>query len=592
MCAECHSTDLRKNYDPATRRFATRYAEVNVACEACHGPGSRHVAWARTEGDRQRLDGGTKGLTIALDERRGATWAISAETGNAQRTPPGRQGREVEMCGRCHARRGQFSDDYVPGRPLGDTHRIALLEERLYHPDGQIRDEVYEYGSFLQSRMFRQGVTCSDCHDPHSAKLRAPGRQVCLGCHAASKYESPAHHFHPAGSRGAECIACHMPPTTYMVVDPRHDHSIRVPRPDLSVALGVPNACTACHADRPAAWAARQVETWYGRPARGYQRFAEALHAGAVGSPGAAERLVALANDREQPGIARGSAIERLGRVSSPGAVEAIRAGLGDPDPLVRRAAAGALAGVDPAARIGLLAPLLDDPVRVVRMEAARALADAPSDRMTDAQRRALERGLGEYVKAQQFNADRPESHLNLGLLHAAQRRPVEAEAALRVALQLDPRFAPASVNLADLYRATGRDADGERVLRMALEDGQSAAAHHALGLLLVRQRRMPEALAALGDAARLAPESARYGYVYAVALHEAGQPKAATEALERALARHPYDRDILTALAAYWQQQGQPRRALTYARRLAELEPSSPEIRRLVERLEAQPPR
>jgi predicted CXXCH cytochrome family protein len=593
MCAECHSTDLRKNYDPATRRFATRYAEVNVACEACHGPGSRHVAWARKEGDWQRLDGGAKGLTIALDERRGVTWAISADTGNAQRTPPGRQGREVEMCGRCHSRRGQFSDDYVPGRPLGDTHRIALLEERLYHPDGQIRDEVYEYGSFRQSRMFQQGVTCSDCHDPHSAKLRAPGRQVCLGCHAASKYEAASHHFHPPGSRGADCVGCHMPTATYMVVDPRHDHSIRVPRPDLSVALGVPNACTACHADRPAAWAARQVEAWYGRPARGYQRFAEALRAGAAGSPGAAALLAALARDGDQPAIARASALERLGPSASPAALEAARAGLSDTDPLVRRAAAGALDGTDPAARIGLLAPLLDDRVRDVRMEVARALADAPTDRMTAAQRQALERGLAEYVRAQQFNADRPEGHLNLGLLHATQGRPVEAEAALRTALQIDPRFAPASVNLADLYRATGRDAEGERVLRAALEqDARSAPARHALGLLLVRQRRMPEALAALAEAARLAPDSARYGYVYAIALHEAGQVKPATEVLERVLARHPYDRDTLTALTAYWQQQGQPRRALAYARRLAELEPASAEIRRLVERLEAQPSR
>ena len=184
------------------------------------------------------------------------------------------------MCGRCHARRGQFSDDDGHGRPLGDTHRVALLEDRLYYPDGQIRDEVYEYGSFLQSKMFHRGVTCSDCHDPHSGKLRAPGSQVCLGCHSAQKYTAATHHFHPAGSRGADCLGCHMPTTTYMVVDPRHDHSFRVPRPDLSVTLGVPNACTRCHADRPAAWAAKQVEAWYGRAPRGYQRYAEAFGGG------------------------------------------------------------------------------------------------------------------------------------------------------------------------------------------------------------------------------------------------------------------------------------------------------------------------
>ncbi len=589
MCAECHSTDVRKNYDPKTRRFGTTYAEVNVACEACHGPGSMHVAWARKEGDWRALDGGTKGLVIALDERKAVTWAISAETGNARRTPPGRTRREVETCGRCHARRGQFSEDYVHGRPLGDTHRVALLEDRLYYPDGQIRDEVYEYGSFLQSKMFHQGVTCADCHDPHSLALRAPGSQVCLGCHAAQTYATPTHHFHPAGSRGADCIGCHMPTTTYMVIDPRHDHSFRVPRPDLSVTLGVPNPCTRCHAGRPAAWAARQVETWYGHAPRGYQRYAEALGAASTGRPGATELLEAVARDGDQPAIARASALGHLGPSPGAGALEVIRAGVKDGDPLVRGAAAGALEGVDPGFRADLLAPLLDDPVRAVRMQAARALAGAPRDRLTDKQRTALDRGLAEYIAGEQFNADRPESHLNLGLLYAAQRRFAEAEGALRAALAVDPRFAPASVNLADLYRATGRDPEGERVLRDVLEHSPTAAAHHALGLLLVRQKRMPEALAELEAAARLAPESARYGYVYAVGLNGTGRPKQAMEALLRVLARHPYDRDSLAALVAYSREQGNPRQALVYARRFAELEPANVEARQMVERLEAE---
>lgn len=590
MCAECHSTGVRKNYNPQTRRFATTYAEVNVACEACHGPGSNHVAWARKEGDGRRPDHATKGLAVTLDDRRGATWTISAETGNAQRSPPRGAAREVEVCGRCHARRGQFSEDDAHGRPLGDTHRVALLEDRLYYPDGQIRDEVYEYGSFLQSKMFHRGVTCSDCHDPHSGKLRAPGSQVCLGCHAAQKYATATHHFHPAGSRGADCLGCHMPTTTYMVVDPRHDHSFRVPRPDLSVRLGVPNACTRCHADRPAEWAAKQVDAWYGHTPRGYQHYAEALGAAASGTPGAAELLQAVARDGEQPAIARASAIGRLGPAPSAGALDVIRSGLKDGDPLVRRAAAAALESVEPALRVELLAPLLDDPVRAVRMEAARALAGAPRERLTDAQRTALERGLAEYIAAEHFNADRPESHVNLGLLYAAQRRLAEAEAALRAALVVDPRFVPASVNLADLHRAAGREAEGERVLRDALkQDPRSAAAHHALGLLLVRQKRMPEAMPELEAAARLAPESARYGYVYAVGLDGTGRRKQAIEALERGLVRHPYDRDTLSALIAYTREQSGPRRALAYARRLADLEPTNPELHQLVKRLEAE---
>ena len=593
MCAECHSTGVRKNYDPGTRRFSTAYAEVNVACEACHGPGSSHVAWARKEGDWQRVDGGTKGLGIALDERKGVTWAIRADTGNAQRTPPGRPAREVELCGRCHARRGQFSEDYVHGRPLGDTHRVALLEDRLYYPDGQMRDEVYEYGSFLQSKMFHQGVTCSDCHDPHSGKLRASGSQVCLGCHATQKYETPKHHFHAAGSRGADCVGCHMPTTTYMVIDPRHDHSFRVPRPDLSVKLGVPNACTNCHAGRPAEWAAKQVEAWYGPAPRGYQRYAEAFGSASIGAPGAADRLQTVARDGDQPAIARASAIRRLGPAPSAGAREVIQASLKDGDWLVRQAAVGALETSIRRSASQILAPLLDDPVRAVRMEAARALAGAPRNRLTPAQQAALDRALGEYIAAEQFNADRPESHLNLGLLYAAQGRVADAEAALRAGLTVDPRFVPAAVNLADLYRASGREGEGEQVLRETLErDPRSAPAHHALGLLLVRRKQMPEALVELEAAARLAPDSARYGYVYAVGLHGTGRPKQAIEALLRVLARHPYDRDALSALIAYSREQRDPRQALGYARRLAELDPANAEVRQLVERLEAEAPR
>jgi predicted CXXCH cytochrome family protein len=588
MCAECHSTAVRKNYDATTRRFATAYAEVNVACEACHGPGSHHGAWARKEGDARRLEA-TKGLAVALDERRGVTWAIDPATGNARRTPPGRPTRELDTCGRCHARRGQLTDAYVHGRPLGDTHRVALLSEGLYHADGQIRDEVYEYGSFLQSKMFDRGVTCSDCHDPHSGRLRAPGGQVCLGCHAADTYQTPRHHFHQAaGSRGADCVGCHMPATTYMVVDPRHDHSFRVPRPDLSVSLGVPNACSRCHADRPAEWAARQVEAWYGRTPRGHQQYAEALRAGAIGAPGSVGQLLAVARDGAHPAIARASALERL--PPSPSAPDAVRASLEDPDALLRRAAARALESAEPSLRLELLTPLLEDAVRVVRQEAARALADVPGDRLTQTQRAALDRGLAEYVAAQRFDADRPESHLNLGLLYVVQQRPVDAEAALKTALELDPHFAPAAVNLADLYRATGREGDGERVLRGVLaHDARSAAARHALGLLLVRQRRTAEAVAELEAAARLAPESPRYGYVYAVALHGTGRPAPARQALGRVLSRHPYDGDTLWAAATYALEQGDTDQALGHARRLAELQPANAEARRLVDRLTAE---
>jgi len=264
MCAECHSTYLQKNYDPATQTFSTTWSEIDVSCEACHGSGAEHVAWAERKPGWEKYASG-KGLAITLDERRNVVWSMDAETGNAIRSQARTGDKEIGMCARCHARRSPISRNYVHGEPFMDHYLPRLLDDGMYFADGQIDDEVYVYGSFLQSRMYHAGVTCSDCHEPYSLALRAPGNGVCLQCHQAEKYNSEKHHFHEADSPGASCAECHMPPRTYMVVDPRHDHSMRIPRPDISVKLETPNACTNCHASQSGEWAAEQVRKWYGR---------------------------------------------------------------------------------------------------------------------------------------------------------------------------------------------------------------------------------------------------------------------------------------------------------------------------------------
>ncbi|HET6223280.1 MAG TPA: cytochrome c3 family protein, partial [Dongiaceae bacterium] len=188
MCAECHSTNLRRNYDAQAKRYATTWSEINVSCEACHGPGSQHIAWAKREAGWEKIDAQSKGLAVILDERHGVTWTLDPQTGNSTRSRPRDTMHEIEACVLCHSRRAQIWDAVTPGAPIGDSHRVALLDNGLYFPDGQIHDEVYEYGSFRQSRMFQAGVTCSDCHEPHSLALRAPGNGVCLQCHASEKY--------------------------------------------------------------------------------------------------------------------------------------------------------------------------------------------------------------------------------------------------------------------------------------------------------------------------------------------------------------------------------------------------------------------
>ena len=574
MCADCHSTNLRKNYDLRTRTFATVYAEIDVACEACHGPGSNHVAWAKKEGDWQNAT--NEGLTIALDERIGVAWPIDPATGNARRSSPRHSEREIQMCARCHARRGQIHEDDVHGQPVGDDYRVALLDEDHYFADGQIKEEDYEYGSFIQSRMFHAGVTCSDCHEPHSSELRATGNNLCVQCHSAQKYDSPKHHFHKVNSAGARCVECHMPARTYMIVDLRRDHSIRIPRPDLSVKLGTPNACNNCHADKSAQWASDSVNKWYGHAPKGFQQFADTLDAGAEGAPGAQRALERLVVDGGQPAIARAAALSMLAADALPATDSAISAGVSDDSALVRRAAAHALSNSDPASSATTLAPLLSDPVRSVRIEAAEVLAGLPADTFPQNVAASFARATDEYISAQQLNADRPEAHLNLGLLYARENHFDKAEEELKIALSLDPGFAPAAVNLADLYRAQNRDGEGEHVLKDAINRAPNdASLEHALGLLMVRQKRNAMALDLLAAAAHKDPSNARYVYVYAVALNDAGRTGVAIETLEASLKAHPYDRDSLAALVNFLEQSGDPAKALPYARRLEALDHS-----------------
>ena len=587
MCAECHSTNLRKNFDAQAGRFDTTWSEINVGCEACHGPGSRHVEWA---GNPDAAPAADKGLALALDERRGIVWN-AAPGGGIARSAPRTTSREIDMCARCHARAGRISDNYVHGMPPLDTHRLALLDDGLYWNDGQMRDEVYNWGSFVQSRMHAAGVTCSDCHDPHTLKLRASGNAVCAQCHHPERYDNPRHTRHAEGTPGSACAACHMPTTTYMVVDPRHDHSMRVPRPDLSAALGVPNACNNCHADKPAQWAADALAGWLGRPPRGYQNFGAALHAGSAGTPGAREGLVSLARDRSQPAIVRASALSRLGRWLDPGAVDALAWSLNDPEAIVRLAAVEALANADAATRLGFLPRMLSDPARAVRVEAARALAGEAEAGLPPGERTAFARALEEYVAVQRYNADRPEGRLNLGNLYAVRNEPERALAEYRKALEIDPTFVAAYANLADLHRALGREDEAEAALRQGLaKQPRAAALHHALGLGLVRQKKSAEALRELGEAVRLDPADARYAYVWAVALNDAGRPQEAAQALESALARNPYDRDLLMALAQYAAQANRREAAADYAKRLVALDPQNPDYARLALQLGVRP--
>ena len=574
MCAECHSTRLEKGYDPVTREFSTTWSEIDVSCEACHGPGAGHVSWAQREPGREKPDAG-RGLGLVLDERTDVHWKINPDTGTASRSKVRKTDKEIEMCARCHSRRAPLSSDYVHGEPLLDHYLPRLLDEGMYFADGQIQDEVYVYGSFLQSRMYHAGVTCSDCHEPHSLALRSPGNGVCLQCHTADKYDKPEHHFHKPGSAGASCAECHMPPRTYMVVDPRHDHSMRIPRPDLSVELGTPNACNNCHEDQGAGWAAGQVRSWYGHIPTGFQSYAQTLHAARTAEPGAGDALAALVRDTEVPDIARATALARIGQYLDQSTVDVLVSGLSDDDARVRQAAMGLLERVPLNMRVQLAFPGLEDPVLAVRMEAARVLSAVPAGELTAEQRTLLENGIEDYVAAQLASAERPEAQTNLGNLYAAQGELEQAETAYETAIDLNPVFTPGYINLADLYRVSGNETAAEKLLRRAIRViPENADVHYALGLSLIRQQRGDEAIGELRLASTLNPDNAHYIYVYAVALNSTGKPEQAIMVLQGAHQAHPNNVEILNALVAFHRDLGNQAAANGFAGKLRAISP------------------
>jgi predicted CXXCH cytochrome family protein len=581
MCITCHTTGFEKRYDAQTDSFASRWSEVNVSCQSCHGPGSRHAEWAlQRAANPQRA--------APADERKGLLADLKTPTS------------QVEVCSACHSRRAELTATPVPGQPHLDHYLPSLLREGLYHADGQQLDEVFVGGSFRQSKMYRMGVSCTNCHDPHTAKPKLQGNALCLQCHqtpanaafpsAAGRYDTPQHHHHEAGTPGAQCVACHMPAKNYMVVQPRPDHSMRVPRPDLTVSIGTPNACSQCHADKPAQWAADAVMRWYGspkRPAHYGEVFAPARR-GAAGSP---QALAALVADAAQPPIVRATAIDLLRGNAAVGIGERIEA-TRDADAELRATAAASLESLEASQRVPALAPLLKDPVRAVRIAAARSLASLPAEQFDAPTRAAYDAALAEYIAAQSVALDMPGNQLNLAVVRALTGRDDLAEAHYLKALQIDPDFTPARANLAQFYSARSRNADAQRVLREGLQRmPQLGELQYSLGLLLAEEQRLPEAAEALAKAAKLLPQRARVQYNLGLALQQQGQMKPAEAALLQAQRLDPQDPAIPYALAVLYAQSGRRAQALAAAEALQTLRPGDPQVNQLLQRLRQSPP-
>ncbi len=588
MCAECHSTRLHRNYDQQSNTYHTDWFEMDVSCEACHGPASKHILWEKAEakGLRPKNISNSRGLVVNLQTS--GNWAFEPGKSTATRSEPLASTMEIETCARCHARRGSFSDQYEFGRPFLDNHRLQLLNENLYYADGQNQHEVYVYGSFLQSKMYAAGVTCSDCHDPHSAKTLGKGDQVCAKCHLTSVYATPEHHFHQTGKGGDSCLDCHMQSRDLMVVDGRRDHSFRIPRPDLSLEIGTPNACNDCHLDQPMQWAQDAILKWYGEDRQQGPHYAFALHAGRIGSPGALNRLLALISSPDQPDIAKATALSLINQYAIASEISQVVQALSHENALVRASALRALDNSPVEQRLTLARPLLNDPIRNVRLAAARIVAHIPESTTgpghQDSSNQAREMWLS-YLKD---NQDRAETQVELATYYINNGESKLAEKAFDRAILLEPRYSSPYLNQAEYLRRQGRLSHAMDVLQQGLKVAtEPAGLHHLLGILYVSQGDLNSALKPLQLAAEQQSNNARFGYVYAVALHDAGQVAKSLEVLENSLMESPWDPACLQSLVLYSMEQEESKRALVPAQKLADLYPDNLQVQQLFQKIQ-----
>jgi len=547
MCAECHSTRLEKGFDIDENTYATRWFEIDVGCEACHGPGSSHVSWAE-EPPLARAAVDNYGLVV--------------ESGSDARP------QQIPICAPCHSRRFQLGDnDHGPGDLL-DKMVPTLLEDGLYYPDGQILEEVYVYGSYTQSKMYMKGVVCSDCHDMHSLELHSKDNRLCAQCHRSEEYDTPKHHFHKREhegkpSEGHLCVKCHMPGRFYMGVDYRPDHSMRIPRPDLSLKTDSPNSCSAqgCHDNKPVSWSAEYYTKWYGEQQKPHygEVFAEARKR----NPASAKELIRLVHDGLLPVIVRATALSLLSGYPDDESMAAFKRALQSPEGLLRYTAIRSMSAVDQKTLLSLIAPKLYDELKAVRIEAAVRLSAIPESSLRRDDRDAFKEALAEYRQAMLYNADFAPQRYNLGNLAISQGDSDTGIALFEQALQIDELFYPAKVNLAMELNRQGDNDRAAKLLREAFsQNPHEYEIGYSLGLLLAEMNDFAAAARYLGEAADGMPWHSRARYNQALALLKMKRWGEGAAALQKAIMAEPANEEYFVTLANLYLRSGQVEQA------------------------------
>lgn len=553
MCASCHSTNVQRNYDEATDSYNTTYSHVTVSCESCHGMGRNHAGYINSATYQSGKK--VKGSYLLLHKGQ-------------------KNEEQLSGCVQCHARRMEISSRFIASTEALDNFIPDLPAPESYHPDGQIREEVYEYGSFAQSKMFQRGVKCSDCHHPHTGRLLLAGNKLCLQCHKAD-YDSPQHHFHSVNTDAAQCINCHMPTHVYMGNDTRRDHSFRVPRPDQSVQYNTPNACNQCHTGKSAQWAADAIAKWYGAERK--HHYSDDLIPGSLLNENSFAHLQKLLGDTSATEMIRATAINYLGEILTDESISAIKTCLHDTSSMVRYEAVTSLSNFPHDRWISDVSLLLNDPVRAVRISAANALSGVPQNAFDKNSITFFASAHSELMDFLHHQSDFATGNIMLGDYYFKTGGNQNAERYYLRALQIDSMANYARLNLSSVYNAEGKNAEALSILRDALViDPTNPRINYNLALLHAELGEKSEALKYFELTRKLDYTYDRFYYNYALYLQQLGDMQQAESLFNEGLKLFP-DSELLNYGAAhFFLQTKRKEKALINILKLKELNPGN----------------
>lgn len=561
MCADCHSTNVRKNYSAKNHSYNTKYALINVSCEACHGPGKAHVENAKLLGENYQTKDDLKMIT-----------------GTAPKAL-------VDACARCHSRREQISEFYNFEGSFLDHYFPQVIVDNIYHKDGQILDEVYVHGSFIQSKMYQNNVTCTNCHNPHSLKLKFKGNKLCTQCHDTKVYNVPSHHFHKKNSNAAQCINCHMVGKTYMGVDYRRDHSFRIPRPDLSLKYGTPNACTQCHTDKDNQWAWNKYKARHGTPKN--KHFSELLAPGLSGTPHAFETLLELSKDTIYPEMARASGVLAMGNYVNNETIDKMLLFLDDESALVRGATIDALTDINTLDYITYFLPLLKDEKRSIRVKAFLALSGIKKSQIpTDYENfyNAIEK---EFFTHLDVTSDFSSGRGKKALFYLKKGDVVNAIKWYEGALEIDDRNNMIRTNLANLYYRNKQFKKAEDAFKIIIkQEPEYAQTYYAYSLLLAEQNKIEQAINQIDIAIRYMPENIRFYYNLGLLYDKTNNFKKAEYTIVKGLKIAPQNESLLYVLAYLYQKNNKIDKAKNIVQTLVSLYPNNPQYSSMLNQL------